>query len=214
MRGLRKRPAQAPFNPGRAELRQGRVMPKYTDLGPMWRDIDARLRLVGSHQRFPASAPGAKTGKIHTALVDQISISQPVGRPERLEVTLVNGPYSEKLFFDLEDDLPAGGFHPTEEEEAYEKQKRKMRKLKSIATILGLATESGLDLSEKKLKAAIGIAVRISVKDSGKTIPSKHGYEWPKLFVDVLGSAPALEPISEGPDRDSNPIDVDDDIPF
>ena len=92
---------------------------------------------------------------------------------------------------------------------------RKLRKLKTVATLLGLATPTGLDLSEARLHAAVGRLLKISVKDSGRTKAAKNGIAYPRLFIDVLGSAPSLEPITEHKQL-PKPVSEfdDDDIPF
>ena len=104
---------------------------------------------------------------------------------------------------------------PAEEEEAYTKFMRKLRKLKTIATLLGLATPSGLDLSEAKLQAATGMILKISVKDSGRTNAGRNGVAYPRLYIDVIGPASKLEPVTKPKLQPKADIETDEwDIPF
>ena len=185
------------------------------ELGEIWASLAAEATPHTRFQPFPAGASGGAVGEVHTAEVQSVTQTKSKGGQERLEVALVNGPYSARIYFDLDSGAFAAAVGPAEEEEAYSKMLRKLRKLKTVATLLGLETPTGLDLSPAKLQAAAGRLLKISVKDSGRTKPGKNGYAYPQLYIDVLGSAPDLVPIAERKQAvQATPEFDDDDIPF
>lgn len=185
------------------------------ELGALWADLATEANPRVRFQPFPAGAPGAAHGEVHTAEVQSVSQTKSKAGQDRLELALINGPYSARIYFDLDSGAFAAAVGPAEEEEAYSKMLRKLRKLKTVATLLGLATPTGLDLAPAKLQAATGKVLRISVKDSGRTREAKNGLAYPQLYIDVLGSASALEPVAvrKQPVLATPQFD-DDDIPF
>lgn len=182
------------------------------DLGDLWPNANCNITTQTNYNPFPASDPKDERGRVHTAEVKSIAEMFDTDLRPRLDVVIENGRYCDRLFFNLEGRRISGVLPPSEAQRAYHDDLQRLRRLRSVATALGLATNTGVDLSAEKLRAAVGKVLLVSVKYSGKTRRGKFGEILPKPFYYVLGLAPSLEPISDEVPV-AEPMD-DDDIPF
>jgi hypothetical protein len=182
------------------------------DLGDLWPNANCTINTHKIYNPFPASNPKEERGRIHTAEVISIAEMFDADLRPRLDIVIENGLYCDRLFFNLEGPRVSGLLPPSEAQRAHRDEMQKLRRLRSAATALGLATKTGVDLSPEKLQEAVGKVLLVAVKYSGKTRKGKFGEILPRPFYYVLGLAPSLEPISDEIPV-SEPMD-DDDIPF